>query len=80
MPCKAYSFKTIGNDLNDPRMACLKKLEQAGKQFGFNATAAYQVQPSKVEEDSRFEFPGRLLASHLPEEPTKLMKLYMKLS
>ena len=82
MPCelgKMYNFETVTDDPNDPRRVCLRKLEHAAKQLGSNAIAVYQEQLSKVEEFGRFEFLGGLLESRLPKNPSKSMKLYMKL-
>lgn len=82
MPCKhnrVYSFKTVKDEPDDPRLVCLKKLEQAAKQLGSNATAVYQVEKSEVNEGDVFDTLGQMLSRNLPKEPTETMRLYMKL-
>jgi len=82
MPCRGYkpfSFKIVGDAPNDPRLVCLKKLEQAAKKLGSNTTAVYQVEKSKVNEEDELEALGQMLAKGAPKEPTKIMKLYMRL-
>jgi hypothetical protein len=77
MPCGG--FKMVGNAPNDPKLAYLKKLEQAVKQLGSDTTAVYRMQRSKISDSDKFETLGQMLANHLPEEPTEFMKLYAKL-
>ena len=77
MPCDG--FKMVGNAPNDPKLVCLKKLEQAAKQLGSDTTAVYQMQPSKICVGDEFETLGQMLAKDLPKEPTEFMKLYAKL-
>lgn len=85
MPCeyeKAPNFKTFLEVPHDPRLMCLKKLEQAARQMGSDTKAVYQVQPvkrPKVSEEDAFETLGQILIENLPEEPSESMKLYMKL-
>lgn len=84
MPCdseqnRTFSFKTFGDAPNDPRLVCLKKLEQAAKQLGSNTTAVYQLRTSEVNEKDEFEALGQMLSRSLPQEPTKAMRFYMKL-
>jgi hypothetical protein len=76
---KTRNFKVVGAGPDDPRLACLKKLEQAAKQLGSDTTAVYQLQMSEVTEDGEFNVLAEMLAKALPKEPTQLMKLYAKL-
>ena len=77
MPCDG--FKMVGNAPNDPKLVCLKKLEQAVKQLGSDTTAVYQMQPSKIRDGDEFETLDQILAKDLPEEATEFVKLYAKL-
>ena len=82
MPCEqngAYSFKTAMDASNGSRFVYLKKLEQAAKQLGSNATVVYQSEISKVNEEGILEALGRNLSRNLPKKPNNAMKLYMKL-
>lgn len=79
MPCEHNNFKTYLDVPNDPRLVCLKKLEQAVKQLGSNITAKYKMQRLKVNEEEEFEILGQMLAKGLPTEPTESMSLYTKL-
>jgi hypothetical protein len=76
---KTRNFKVVGAGPDDPRLACLKKLEQAAKQLGSDTTAVYQLQMSEVTEEDEFNVLAESLAKALPKEPTQFMKLYTKL-
>jgi hypothetical protein len=78
MPCDA-GFKMVGDAPNDPKLVCLKKLEQAVKQLGSDTTAVYRTHWSEVSDDDTLEALGQMLAKSLPKEPSEFMKLYMKL-
>jgi len=79
LPCDG-GFKMVGSAPNDPKLVCLKKLEQAVKQLGSDTTAVYhQMQPSKISDGDEFETLGQMLAKDFPKEPTTFMKLYAKL-
>jgi hypothetical protein len=82
MPCKRskpHCFKICFDVANDPRLVCLKKLEQAATLLGSNTKAVYQVQKARVNEEESLESLGQLLAECLPREPSESMRLYMKL-
>ena len=76
---KTYDFDIVGAGPDDPRLACLKKLEQAAKQLGSDATVVYQSQVSEVSEEDEFNVLGEMLAKGLPKEPSQFMKLYTNL-
>lgn len=81
-PCKrnkSYSFKIVGDAPNDPKLVCLKKLEQLAKQLGSNTTSVYQVMKSKMNEEHEFEVLGQMLSRYLPKEPPKVIRPYIKL-
>jgi Protein of unknown function (DUF4238) len=63
--------------LDDPRLACFKKLEQAAKQLGSDVAAKYLV--VEKEKQEKFEQLTQLLEDNLPSEPTDWMKIYLKL-
>ncbi|KIW69880.1 hypothetical protein PV04_02199 [Phialophora macrospora] len=82
MPCessKPHCFKICFDVDNDPRLVCLKKLEQAATLLGSNTKAVYQVQKPRMTEEDRHERLGQMLADCLPKEPTGTMRLYMNL-
>jgi hypothetical protein len=80
MPCEGVNgFKLLLDGPNDSKLLYLKKLEQAAKQLGSNATATYQVLPVDFTDDAEFEALSHFLEKALPKEPSKFMKLYMKL-
>ena len=80
MPCeKTHNLKVVGAGADDPRLACLKKLEQAAKQLGSDTTAVYRLQISEVTEEYEFTVLAKRLAKALPKERTQFMKVYTKL-
>jgi len=72
-------MKIVTDAPDDARLICLKKLEQAAKQLGSDATAVYHSPNTIMDDDKQFELLARLLEKNLPREPSNTMKLYMKL-
>lgn len=73
---RAYSFKTVGDALNDLSIIYLEKLKQAAKQLNFNTTAEYRLEISKVNEEDEFKALGQILSRNLPKESTEAIRLY----
>ena len=76
---KSCNFKTVGDRPDDQKLIYLKKLEHVLKQLGSDTTAVYHIQKSELREDDRFDILGQMLQKSLPSEPTKSMKVYLKL-
>jgi Protein of unknown function (DUF4238) len=77
LPCEMNGrccFKIVGYGPDDPKLMFLRKLEQAARILGSNATAVYRA--AVLQE--KHAVLGRILGDSLPVEPTKFMKLYMK--
>ena len=80
LPCKdkGPSFKVVFGP-SDPKLLTLKKLEQAAQQLGSATTAVYRMLPPTIGADDKLKALGQMLEKALPKEPSKFMKLYMKL-
>lgn len=77
-------LKTVGDQPDDKRLICLKKLEQAARQLGSAGVYRFQglelqVQGLELQEDEKFAMLGQMLQEHSPKEPTDFMKSYMNL-
>lgn len=72
-------FKAVLGEPDDPRLALLKKLEQALRQLGSDTTAVYHVQKSELRGQILSRSNTQVPQESLPREPTKTMKLYAKL-
>lgn len=82
MPCeqdRVYSNKVFEDVPDEPRLACLKKLEQAARQLGSNTTAVYGLFKSKINEENKLEVLGQMLSENFPKELPPTMIPYMKL-
>ncbi|KAH0538534.1 hypothetical protein FGG08_004867 [Glutinoglossum americanum] len=79
MPCYR-SLKAVSGNADDPRLVCLKKLEQAARQLGSSVAALYQtVEPTRVDEEETFRILGQRLASSMQDRPSDAMGPYIKL-
>lgn len=73
------SLKMVGDQPDDKRLICLKKLENAARQLGSETTAVYCVQNLELHEDEKFAMLGQMLQEYCPKKPTEPMKSYMNL-
>ena len=69
--------KNVFETLDDPRLVCYKKLEQAAKQLGSDIAAKCLV--IEEEKQEKLEQLIQSLENNMPSEPTDMMKTYMKL-
>lgn len=83
MPCeqkdRVYRFKIFENTPDEPRLAWLKKLEQAAKQLGSNTKAVYRLFTSEIDQEREIEALGQMLSENFPKELPPAMRPYIKL-
>jgi Protein of unknown function (DUF4238) len=73
--------KFIRDTPDDPRLACVKKLEQAAREMGSDVTAVYKLWDKPISEDERkrrLEALNQVIQENIPTD-TEFMKLYSKL-
>jgi hypothetical protein len=79
MSCKR-GFKTVGDVVDDPRLAYLKILQQVAWQLGSTLVAVYERQKLKeMYEEGMYETLSQMFGRAMPKEPNDIMAPYAKL-
>lgn len=72
-------FKLVANEVDDPKLLYLLKLEYVLKDLGSHGRLVYQLERASLSDSGFLEAMGNQLSEHLPKQPTEFMQLYMKL-